>query len=390
MKHAEGFYKLGYDVEILVLQSFTEYKKKIKIKNIHNFYGISKKIRIHYFNDYLPFFFKDCFFIGTFCIILFSALAKIIPKIKCILNPYRKISNYCKKKKFDFTYCRNLESVALFNIHHKIPTIIENHRIYKESIPKAEKILYSISKNVYFKGIVTIHKSLGDKFEKLNVPRKKILILEDAVDINKFQSISDNKISLRKKLKLPLNKKLITYSGKLIEGRGVNIIINSANILRDNNLVFLIIGGTKDDIKKWEVFIKKKNISADILFLGFINHSLIPYYLKASDVLLAPYSLGCKTVNWMSPLKIFEFKAAKVPIIASDVSRLREICNNYECLFFEVDNPIDLSEKIKLIIKDKDLQFQLIKNAYQKVINNSYEKRCNQIIKFAELENRKN
>ena len=119
-------------------------------------------------------------------------------------------------------------------------------------------------------------------------------------------------------------------------------------------------------------------------------HSLIPYYLKASDVLLAPYSLGCKTVNWMSPLKIFEFKAAKVPIIASDVSRLREICDNSECLFFEVDNPIDLGEKIKLIIKDKDLQFQLIKNAYQKVINSSYEKRCNQIIKFAELENRKN
>ena len=43
------------------------------------------------------------------------------------------------------------------------------------------------------------------------------------------------------------------------------------------------------------------------------------------DIHLAPYQLSVPTVKWMSPLKIFEYMAARRPIIASDLPVLREI-----------------------------------------------------------------
>jgi len=107
---------------------------------------------------------------------------------------------------------------------------------------------------------------------------------------------------------------------------------------------------------------------------------MIPRYLKSADILLAPYSLSCETVDWMSPLKIFEYMAAKVPIIASNVKRLIEICDNNECIFFNVDDPIDLSEKIILLSESEVLQKELIRNASKKVRDYTYKNRCIEIL----------
>ena len=72
--------------------------------------------------------------------------------------------------------------------------------------------------------------------------------------------------------------------------------------------------------------------------------------------------------------------ASKTPIITSDVARIKELCNNNECLFFEVDNAEDLSKRIKSLLNSKTLQEKLIKNAYKKSKNYSYSKRCKTII----------
>ena len=118
-------------------------------------------------------------------------------------------------------------------------------------------------------------------------------------------------------------------------------------------------------------------------FLGFIQNEKIPYFHKAADILIAPYSSSCSTVEWMSPIKIFEYMASDVPIIASDLKRVIEICNNGECLFFKESDSSDLATKIRELFINKDLRKTLIEKASQTVKNYSYENRCQKIINFS-------
>ena len=86
------------------------------------------------------------------------------------------------------------------------------------------------------------------------------------------------------------------------------------------------------------------------------------------------------TLEFMSPVKIIEYMASKTPFIATKIGGNSEICNNNECLFTCVDDPVDLSTKIELLINNRELQNKLIQNAYEKAKKQTFEKRCKKII----------
>ena len=60
-------------------------------------------------------------------------------------------------------------------------------------------------------------------------------------------------------------------------------------------------------------------------FHGQLAPAQVAAWQQSMDVLLAPYQRSVPTVEWMSPLKIFEYMASGVPMIASDLPVLREV-----------------------------------------------------------------
>ena len=97
---------------------------------------------------------------------------------------------------------------------------------------------------------------------------------------------------------------------------------------------FLVYGGEPQDVAhRREVYAHLPNI----FFGGFISHPEAQNLMRCVDFLLMPYqtkvSIGSKghdTGRWMSPMKMFEYMAAGVPIISSDLPVLREILRNEE------------------------------------------------------------
>ena len=377
MKTAQGFFDLKHQIEILVVKRFVEVKNKFKTRDVYDFYSINHRLKLIYFLDKFLSFFREMTIFKKIYYPSLVFLRKIIPRVEDILDPERIISKYCKVNKFDLVYCRRTYNLIYYNILNKIPTILEAHNF---DLPNDMKLIMKLTRSKYFKALITINNILKNNFIKFGVPEEKIMVLEDAVDLDNYDKVIDEKNAIRKKLELPINKILICYSGNLKNDRGIDTIIIASKFLKEKNVTFIIVGGKKQEIKKWKKFKSKNGIDSSIYFLGFKNNKYIPYYLKSADILLAPYSLKCKTVQWMSPLKLFEYMASKVPIIASDVVRLKEICNNNECLFFKADNPKDLSEKISLLIEDVVLQKTLTNNAYKKSLHHSYLNRCKKIL----------
>ncbi len=378
VKIAQGFYKLGHTVEILVVRQYVEDKNRIKVKNINKFYGIHEDIKIKFFFDKSPSYFREVRLIGPIMNKFKSFLETIFPNLKYILDPERLISQYCSKSNFDFAFCRTTFNSLYYNVLNGIPSILDLHGF---DIPELSHLV-KIRNTKSFLGIMTISEILKKKFEKMGYPSNKINVMDNAVDLEMFDKIIDNKLNIRKKLNLPLNKKIVLYSGIISSDRSIDTIIEASNILDRNIFSFYFLGRGifKKSIRNWKKYLSKNNIKSDIHFLGFKMKAFVPFYLKAADVLLATFSLNCPSLSYMSPVKMIEYMASKVPLIATKVGRTIDLCNNNECIFTEPINPKDLSEKIKLIIRDKSLRDKVVQNAYKKAKNYSLNKRCEKIL----------
>ncbi|MEO1984535.1 MAG: glycosyltransferase [Fuerstiella sp.] len=115
----------------------------------------------------------------------------------------------------------------------------------------------------------------------------------------------------------------VGYSGSLCFGRGIEIIVGLAQKLP--YLDFHFCGGSPDEVNACRA---RATGSHNMTFYGFLPPSHTRAWQSSMDVLLAPYQLSVPTVEWMSPLKIFEYMATGRAVIASDVTVLREVLSD--------------------------------------------------------------
>lgn len=331
-----------------------------------------------------------------------------ISKVKDNFFKYYNIKENFKFKKIfspDFYLPGKLDQIA-FYIKNFISALILvfyalNHRAYiiysRDELP-----IYLLSfsrKNIIFEAhkfskkrilfyrrfqkkrikIVVISSGIKNEFEKLGFNPENILIASDAVDLKDFD-IDISKTEARKRLNLPLDKRIALYSGHLFKWKGASVLIEAASFLKE--VFFVFIGGTDRHIKEFKALVKEKKID-NVLFLGHKPYREIPLYLKAADVLVLPNKKEEKISElYTSPLKLFEYMAAGRPIIASDLPSIREVLDEKSCVFFEPDNPKQLAKSIEKVMNDENLSESVSVKAFEKVQDYTWGKRAKKILAF--------
>lgn len=116
------------------------------------------------------------------------------------------------------------------------------------------------------------------------------------------------------------------YFGQLYAGRGIEVIEEMARARPD--VLFLVYGGNEVDIEAR----RREATLSNLRFMGHVPHPTARAAMVAVDALLMPYqrqvSIGISahdTARWMSPMKMFEYMAAGVPLVSSDLPVLREV-----------------------------------------------------------------
>jgi len=123
----------------------------------------------------------------------------------------------------------------------------------------------------------------------------------------------------------------------------------------------------------------KNHLSDRIIFAGEVPHTLIPEYLSKAKIAVLP-NTTYENSKFSSPLKLFEYMAAGIPIVASDLPVFREILQNQKnALFFEPGNSQALANAIKQILTSDELAQKLSENAKKTAEKYTYEKRAEKI-----------
>jgi len=120
----------------------------------------------------------------------------------------------------------------------------------------------------------------------------------------------------RTQLKIPTNKEIILFVGRIAHEKGWNTYIQVANQLRDEKDVFFLVCGDGPQRAEMERYIEEHNLNDLVHITGFVSHTLIPCIMSMAKVLVIPSlheELGGTALEGI---------AAGVPIVASDVGGL--------------------------------------------------------------------
>jgi glycosyltransferase involved in cell wall biosynthesis len=157
----------------------------------------------------------------------------------------------------------------------------------------------------------------------------------------------------------------VGYVGGFYEGRGLDTIIKLASALPEYR--FHLIGGSRDKL----IELYNMAIPANIICYGYIDNACINEYFNRFDICLALYDLdtsvpgGRNTVEYMSPLKIFEYMSKGKYIIASKLPVIEEILTDEinSCL---VDFN-DISQIVHSIRRynNTDFAFKIMERAFE-------------------------
>jgi len=234
--------------------------------------------------------------------------------------------------------------------------------------------------------VVVITNALKNALIETGVEPTRILVAPDAVDLIMYRE-NEDVFALRKKIGLPQDKKIIMYAGHFYSWKGIDTLLDTAynfNVRYNDfsTIYFVLVGGTAFDYKKYSDKIVEKKMD-NVCLVTHKPHHEIAQWLQAADILVLPNSQKQKISEmYTSPMKMFEYMAARKPIIASNLPSLREILNEKNCLFFEPDNPESLALGIIELIKNPMKGVRLSQNAFIDVKKYSWTIRSKNILHF--------
>ena len=160
---------------------------------------------------------------------------------------------------------------------------------------------------------------------------------------------------IKKGLEIPNGSPIIITTSRLVVKNAVDDIVKSLVHVPD---AYFLILGTGYELETLKKLSSRLGVASRVRFLGFVPHSEMPKYLKASDIFIRP-SLSEGFGN-----SFIEAMAAGVPVIATPVGGIVDFLRDKETgLFCEVRSPEDIARKAGIYLHDKNLRDEIIDNA---------------------------
>lgn len=214
---------------------------------------------------------------------------------------------------------------------------------------------------------IAVSKNLAKKMISFGVDEKKIIVLRNGVDTNRFKPLHNPKIRL--KYNIEDNDILILFVGYLDTFKGIFELIESFNKIKtdENNIILMIIGTgpLKHEIEKR---IRELGLSKQVTFTGQVSPSEMHEYYQSADIFVLPSHNDAGG----PPIVFIEAMACGLPVIGTNVGGIPEGID--ECVngfIVPPKNAIELAEKLETLVKDENLRSDFGNNSLKKINENS-------------------
>ena len=193
--------------------------------------------------------------------------------------------------------------------------------------------------------------------------------LYNCVNIERFDKIitEQEKKELKKKLGIPEQNRVILFTGRIVEEKGVRELLQAFQQVQYDDVTLLIIGSANFGSKTNTPYEKEvaKIIEASprqIIFTGFVHQTKLYKYYNIADIAVMP-----SLFQDPAPLVCIETQATGTPLIATRVGGIPEYVTKDSALLIDKDKNLvnNLADKINYLLKNPKIMETMGKEAKQ-------------------------
>ncbi len=245
-------------------------------------------------------------------------------------------------------HARELDVPFILEVNSPLPVEAKNFRGLA-NIPLAEGIAQLLMRDA--DGIVCVSEEVAQWVESLRGHRTGVWVIPNGVDHELFRANGRQRPA-----SLPQNgTPLIAFAGSFRPWHGIGDMLDAFKILVDKTSTdaHLLLVGDGPMRGEFEDKARAFGLHDRVHITGMVPHAEVPKWLEGATMAVAPYP--SLEHFYFSPLKLYEFLALGLPVIATDVGQIRDVITNGERgLLCPPGCPESLADAMAELIADKD------------------------------------
>lgn len=288
-----------------------------------------------------------------------------------------------RREKADLYYTRD-SAVAFWLVRLGLPTVYEVHVVPKRA---QRGLLHRIARHPALRLVVVLTSFIKERVVEMGFPIEKVVVLPDGVDLSLFVDLPGRE-ECRGCLGLPQDRLIIGYIGRfrtLEMEKGIPELVQAMAYLPSLNgkePLLLCVGGPMDAVPAYLNLARRYGVPVhNLRFVDRVSNREVPFWIRTFDVAVAPFPNSEHYAYFMSPLKLFEYMAAGVPIVATDLPSLREVLRHGENAWLvEPGDPKALVKGISRLLHDVTLSSRIANQAQQAATKYTWKHRASTIL----------
>ncbi len=275
--------------------------------------------------------------------------------------------------KVSLVYANDLDTLpgcSLGAIFRFKKMVYDSHELFTE-IPELvnrplKRIIWRLTESIFIKKakyVFTVSDSVSNELNKrYNVTPIVVRNLPIRKDIEAFKD----------------KQPTLIYQGSLNIGRGIELAIDMMNYLTCYRLIIVGTGDIEIELRKRML---NQKLFDRVEFTGRLSpEDLYRLTCTAWLGLSLEEDLGLN-YKFALPNKVFDYVAAQVPVLVSDLPEMVKLVNNYGIgLVAKSRNPRELADQVADFFEDKNLREQVSKNVQKTSVELQWSKEEHKLI----------
>jgi glycosyltransferase involved in cell wall biosynthesis len=253
----------------------------------------------------------------------------------------------------------DLWDIPGLNVHNKLPFVKRvlwwgYNKVLNHCLLDGDLYIFGVMKN---------------GLSHLGIPENKVILSENGIVLeraNNIKSVNSNYWNILG----AQNKKKLIYIGYICEARGAIDILTIMRRLRDDNrdIHFLFVGVIGFEIQhKMEAMISDLELEQVVTIKSWLPFEELVPIVRASDLAVCPLH-NIEQYKWSYPVKVYEYMALGVPIIASDLPGTVAIIKpEIDALIYKAGDVDGFYACVKRLLDDEEEAKRLSRNAKEHV-----------------------
>jgi glycosyltransferase involved in cell wall biosynthesis len=123
---------------------------------------------------------------------------------------------------------------------------------------------------------------------------------------------------------LSAEKKILLFQGGLSAGRNLEVLVDAMHYVQNPSVVLVLLGDglLLNGLQKMA---KQKGLMGRVYFHAAVSQNALLALTATADAGVIPYQATCLNNHYCTPNKLFEFIAAGLPILATDLPEIRRL-----------------------------------------------------------------